>query len=124
MSESTNRRSVLAKTVKHPVKWFSKVSWCLVCWVVLVFAHLPAIVFAQSSYSGMQVKILNIKNSTGVVACALVESSAGFPIEIVAIQIHTTFQSFYKVKTQLIGVLDFPQKCLLGSSKSRDYFLV
>lgn len=43
--------------------------------------------------------------------------------QIVANQIHTIFQNFYKVETQLIAVLDFPQECLLGSSKSRDYFL-
>jgi len=43
--------------------------------------------------------------------------------QIVANQIHTIFQNFYKVETQLIAVLEFPQECLLGSSKSRDYFL-
>ncbi|MBA6380423.1 DUF2141 domain-containing protein [Colwellia sp. BRX10-1] len=81
MSESTNRRSTLAKTFRHPVTRLSKRGRCLACWAVLVFAHLPAIVFAQSSCSGIQVKIPNIKNNTGVVACALFESSVGFPTE-------------------------------------------
>jgi hypothetical protein len=44
--------------------------------------------------------------------------------QIVAEQIHTIFQNFYKVETQLISVLDFSQECHLESSKSRDYFLV
>ncbi len=45
---------------------------------VLMFAGLPAIAFAQSC-PGMHVKILDIKNSTGTVACALFESPEGFP---------------------------------------------
>lgn len=44
--------------------------------------------------------------------------------QIVAHQIHIIFQNFYKVETQLISILDFPQGCLLISSKSRDYFLI
>jgi uncharacterized protein (DUF2141 family) len=46
-----------------------------------VFANLPAIAFAQSSCPGIHVKILNIRNSTGAVACALFESPVGFPTE-------------------------------------------
>ena len=71
MSESTNRKSALASTVRHPVTRFSMGVRCIALWAVLVFANLPAIVFAQSSCSGIQVKITNIKNSTGTVACAL-----------------------------------------------------
>jgi uncharacterized protein (DUF2141 family) len=37
--------------------------------------------FAQSPCPGIHVKILNIRNSTGTVACALFESPAGFPSE-------------------------------------------
>ncbi|MCO6442421.1 MAG: DUF2141 domain-containing protein [Nitrococcus mobilis] len=48
---------------------------------VLVFANLPAIVFAQSSCPGIHLKILDIRNSTGAVACALFESPVGFPTE-------------------------------------------
>jgi uncharacterized protein (DUF2141 family) len=47
----------------------------------LVFANLPDYAFAQPSCPGIHVKILNIKNSTGTVACALFESSVGFPAE-------------------------------------------
>jgi uncharacterized protein (DUF2141 family) len=48
---------------------------------VLVFANLSAIAFAQPSCPGIHVKILNIKNSTGAVACALFEAPEGFPDE-------------------------------------------
>lgn len=54
---------------------------CLACFSVLIFATLPAIAFAQSSCPGIHVKILDIRNSTGAVACALFESSEGFPTE-------------------------------------------
>ncbi|MFO8140426.1 MAG: DUF2141 domain-containing protein [Marinobacter sp.] len=44
-------------------------------------ASLPGIIFAQPSCPGIHVKILDIKNSTGTVACALFESPEGFPTE-------------------------------------------
>jgi len=49
---------------------------------VLVLAHLPTVVFAQTSCPGIHVKILNIRNSTGTVDCALFESPEGFPTEV------------------------------------------
>jgi len=48
---------------------------------VLVFACLPGDASAQSACPGIHVKILDIKNSIGSVACALFESPAGFPSE-------------------------------------------
>jgi len=50
-------------------------------WAVLVIANIPGIAFAESLCPGIHVKVLNIRNSTGTVACALFESSAGFPAE-------------------------------------------
>ncbi len=47
---------------------------------LLLGAFSPA-VLAQSSCPGIHVKILDIKNSTGAVACALFESPDGFPNE-------------------------------------------
>jgi uncharacterized protein (DUF2141 family) len=47
----------------------------------LMLGVFPAAVLAQSSCPGIHVKILDIKNSTGAVACALFESSDGFPNE-------------------------------------------
>jgi len=44
--------------------------------------NLPAMASAQtSSCPGIRVKVLNIKNSRGNVACALFESPVGFPVE-------------------------------------------
>ena len=55
-----------------------RVAW----WAVLALAHLPALAFAQSSSCpGMHVQVLNIRNSTGTVDCALFESPQGFPTE-------------------------------------------
>ena len=49
---------------------------------VLMFADLPAVALAQSaSCPGIHVKILNIRNSTGTVDCALFDSPVGFPTE-------------------------------------------
>jgi len=48
----------------------------------LALANLPTAVFAQSSCPGIHLKILDIRNSTGTVDCALFESSVGFPIDV------------------------------------------
>jgi uncharacterized protein (DUF2141 family) len=57
--------------------------WCVVLFAVLVFTNLTTIAFAQlSSCSGIHVKVLNIRNSTGTVDCALFDSPEGFPIEV------------------------------------------
>jgi uncharacterized protein (DUF2141 family) len=54
---------------------------CLTLFAVLVLANLSAVAFDQSPCPGIHVQILNIRNSTGTVACALFESPEGFPIE-------------------------------------------
>ena len=55
---------------------------CVALFAVLVFTNLPAIAFAQSSSCpGIHVKILDIRNSTGTVDCALFDSPDGFPRE-------------------------------------------
>lgn len=46
---------------------------------VLVLANLPVTGLAQPPCPGIHVQILNIRNSTGDVACALYESPDGFP---------------------------------------------
>jgi uncharacterized protein (DUF2141 family) len=56
---------------------------CTALFAVLVLADLPAVALAQSSSCpGIHVKILNIRNSTGTVDCALFDSPVGFPIEV------------------------------------------
>lgn len=54
---------------------------CIAMCAVLVFTNFPALAFAQSTCPGIHVKVLNIRNSTGTVACALFESADGFPSE-------------------------------------------
>lgn len=67
---------------KDPQKGVLMRVQCLLLFVVLVFGNLPAMAQAQSSSCpGIHVKVLNIKNSTGNVACALFESPDGFPAE-------------------------------------------
>jgi uncharacterized protein (DUF2141 family) len=53
-----------------------------VAWLaVLVLANLPTLAWAQSaSCPGIHVQILNIRNSTGTVDCALFDVPIGFPI--------------------------------------------
>ena len=47
----------------------------------LMLANLCADALGQSPCPGIHVKILDIRNSTGTVACALFESPEGFPTE-------------------------------------------
>jgi uncharacterized protein (DUF2141 family) len=58
------------------------VQW--VVWLaVWVLANLPTLILAQSSSCpGIHVQILNIRNSTGTVDCALFDAPIDFPIEV------------------------------------------
>ena len=79
MNESIHRKSSEASTFKDPAMGGPVGARCFVLFAVLVFTNLPAL--AQSSCPGIHVKILNIRNNTGTVACALFDSPDGFPIE-------------------------------------------
>ncbi|MDZ4731066.1 MAG: DUF2141 domain-containing protein [Xanthomonadales bacterium] len=46
---------------------------------VLIFLNLPASAFSQTSCLQIHVKIQNIRNSTGNLACGIFESPEGFP---------------------------------------------
>jgi uncharacterized protein (DUF2141 family) len=82
MNKSIDWKSAVAFTGKDPQKRLLMRVRCALLFGVLVFANLPAAVFAQSSSCpGIHIKILNIRNSTGTIACALFESAVGFPIE-------------------------------------------
>jgi len=82
MNESIDRNSPMASTVKNPETGVPMGVRCVVLFAVLVFANLPAITFAQSSSCrGIHVKVLNIRNSSGTVDCALFDSPGGFPRE-------------------------------------------
>ena len=81
MNGATGLKSVVASAVTHlkirgPMG-ARAVTWC----ASLACASLPALAFAQSPCPGIHVNILNIKNSTGTVACSLFESPDGFPHE-------------------------------------------
>ena len=82
MNESINPKSAVAFTIKDPEKGVLMRVRCVLLFAVLVFANLPVTASAQSSSCpGIHVKVLNIKNSIGTVACALFESLDGFPVE-------------------------------------------
>ncbi|MBP7529137.1 MAG: DUF2141 domain-containing protein [Syntrophorhabdaceae bacterium] len=81
MNTSAVRKFVVASPAKDPKTRVPMGVSCIVFWAVLVFANLSDIAFAESLCPGIHVKVLNIRNSTGTVACALFESSVGFPAE-------------------------------------------
>jgi uncharacterized protein (DUF2141 family) len=63
-------------------KRFSMRVRCIPWAVALAFASLPCIAPAASPCPGIHVRILDIRNSTGTIDCALFESEEGFPIEV------------------------------------------
>ena len=81
MNESTIRKSATASTVRGPQIRIPMKVRCAAWFAVLMFANLPVLAFAQPTCPGIHVKILNIRNSNGPVACALFESPDGFPAE-------------------------------------------
>lgn len=81
MNESTLRKCAATSLVKgQKMRVPMGVRW-IVLSAMLMFANLPGQAFSESFCPGIHVKVLNIKNSTGTVACALFESPAGFPHE-------------------------------------------
>lgn len=78
MNALTARKSTVSSTVwRLQIRSPMRVAW----FAVLIFVSFPALTFAQSPCPGIHVKILNIRNSTGGVACALFDSKKGFPNE-------------------------------------------
>ena len=72
----------MASTAKDPEIRVPRGVRCVAWFAVLMFVNLPAVAFAQSSSCpGIHVQVLDIRNSTGTVDCALFESAAGFPKE-------------------------------------------
>ena len=80
VNEAINRKPHAASTDKGSDFWVRRVALCLALYAVLMFANLSA-AFAQSPCPGIQVDILEIRNSTGTVDCALFSSPDGFPNE-------------------------------------------
>ncbi|WP_029596563.1 DUF2141 domain-containing protein [Flavobacterium sp. ACAM 123] len=48
-------------------------------WLALIFLWLPSKGFAQTECPSLNVKIQNIANNTGAIACAIFKSEKGFP---------------------------------------------
>ncbi|MFO7765624.1 MAG: DUF2141 domain-containing protein [Pelovirga sp.] len=102
MSASTHRKSALASTESYPKARASMgVRWVLLC-AVLVFTNLPAIAFAQSSCPVIQVKIPNIKNSTGNIACGIFETPEGFPNKFLGSAKAIIIRKIQKTKAQCV----------------------
>lgn len=81
MNESAVRKSAVTAT-RRGLHAASPMRLQCAAWLaVLLFAMLPGLAFAQPACAGIHVKILNIRNSTGTIACALFESPKGFPHE-------------------------------------------
>lgn len=81
MSETNIWKSAVVFLVKCLEIWPPKIAQCVALWTALLFANFPSIAFGQTPCHNIHVKIQNIKNSTGNVACALFESTVGFPDE-------------------------------------------
>lgn len=70
-----------APPVTRDVMRVSAAVRCVACFAALILLDVAPTVLAQSPCPGIHVNILNIRNSTGTVACALFESPEGFPYE-------------------------------------------
>lgn len=81
MNESTFQNSAVTSTVSGSQMRLLMRILCVTWVALLIFTNLPALTFAQSPCNGIHVKILNIRNSSGSIACGLFESPDGFPTE-------------------------------------------
>lgn len=75
MNKSIIGKSAVASTLTDPEMRVLMGVRCIALCALLVLANLSAIAFAQSACTGIHVKILDIRNSTGAVACALFDFS-------------------------------------------------
>lgn len=107
MSKSDNRESTLSSTAMPALIRYSMGVRYMALGFVLTFSNLPAIVFAEPSCPGIDVKIPNIKNSTGTIACALFESPEGFPNEFLQSATNIMMMKIRDTKARCI-FLDIP----------------
>ncbi|MEH6388960.1 DUF2141 domain-containing protein [Pseudomonas profundi] len=90
MSEPVNWLSALLRTVRQLLALLFKGRYGVAFWLMLALASFPAVVLAQPPCPGIHGRISDIRNSTGTVACALFESSKGFPTEFLRSATHIT----------------------------------
>lgn len=88
MSESTQRKSSMVSMVRYMARQGHAAVRCFAWFAVLVIPNLPLVANAETGCRGIHVTILDIRNSTGKVACALFESSVGFPREFLKSATH------------------------------------
>lgn len=74
---------------------------------VLMLGHLPGIALAEEPCPGIHVTILDIRNSTGKVACALFESPVGFPREFIQSATHIAMLEIRETRARC-HFLDIP----------------
>ena len=79
VNDSFARLGAPVPTIKAPAPRVAATIRCAAFFAVMSCGFVPTVAPAQSSCPGIHVKILNIRNSTGAVACALFESPVGFP---------------------------------------------
>ena len=82
MEETMNgSTTVVASPARNPRPQAAR-GWLSVAWIaMLASVGIPGLASAGGPCTGIHVRILDIKNSKGNVACALFESPAGFPTE-------------------------------------------
>lgn len=98
MNDSSIRKSVATSAALEPqMRVPPRVRGIALC-AVLVFTNHAAVAFAELPCPGIHVKVLDIRNSTGTVACALFESPVGFPTEF--LQVATNVMVIKIRKTQ------------------------
>jgi uncharacterized protein (DUF2141 family) len=100
MNKSTIRKSAVASTAKDPEIRLRMGVRCVAWFALLMVVNLPAIALAPSPCPGMHVTILNIRNSTGTVACALFESPVGFPTEFLRSATHVMVLKIRKTQAR------------------------
>jgi uncharacterized protein (DUF2141 family) len=88
---------------------------CVALFAVLAFASLPA--RSHSPCPGIHVKVLNIRNSTGGVACALFESRVGFPKKFL---VYATNIMIIKIRESRARWIPTGWECPEGYGFSRD----
>jgi uncharacterized protein (DUF2141 family) len=102
MKASFDWKSAVASTVKESTKAVLFRVLRITISALLLFANLPDTALARSSSClGIHVKVLNIRNSTGTIGCALFESRIGFPIEFL----------FYATNIIVMKIRDTQARC-------------
>ncbi len=81
MSQSAPRRPASAFAARYPVTRFPTGAGVAAVCAVLVLPCLPSTASARTPCPGVHATILDIRNSTGTVACALFGDPEGFPEE-------------------------------------------